>query len=1195
MFPLAINVAVREAARRRQEDQRRREEEAARTAAAPAAPAPSPPPSKPSYTPVPPQPVDAPRKYVKDVVIRGTPSPAEPAPVTDADVKKHLTEPIVTKADHVFRSPQQPVMVEWEDKSGKVHKVHTKVEDIGFIQSDPIVHRIVSVYDMNQQVMVHDIPTTQEWNVAAEKASKEKYQETGEVPSWFKAKIGPPAVVLPGGIIRRTVSHGVFTRGLYPEYIRKSYEVSIGVKTTAEATRELQKSIEQATTVDWMKQYGRFDGKTWKQLKAEETALYMTGTGADIKIMRDVSRWEKEETARAWREGDWGHIARGAFTWVFNPKRMDYMTESLRGPTTPGYGATFETEQARLSKILSEGYYEQEMKIRKGDIGGWATGTIFSPVGLGIITMGIGTGTSAFASTTLGGRTLFTVGGKIIPAIGVKPSTYVKVAIGGAFVGAGAAGMEQAYKVGGWRAVEEQVKKAALMSPYLIASYQVGASYGPQLAYKTGQVVSGAKAGFISVIGGAYKTYAPSTVKSIFSAVKQKVTTWDPYFKTRIYHKFTPQFIKTAKVDVSRWYSEFKTHRAATIYGKDISYYGQELYPYAVKHKLVKDVGLSKLSELRTPYSHYKTSGWWGRPEHVSFMPHKIPETSTYVFYTPKGIKFISYAKDRSGFSYGDIKPLDGSSLGKQIGIGKKGGRIIDLSKVSSKELRMFVSGKSYYKFYETGEGPLATIPSIGKKSFYGIIRSQEMPLKFGEVSSDLVVMKQVGSFKVSTPSSVKSLVVYDPHKIYSFGGRLLDETYFTKGIAVSKRVGGTIGAPGRYGFKTVEMPDLGYAVSKMRIEGIGSSIDRAISFFDIGKPKARISFNGGLGTKAIPKHDIVLPGGLGIKTAKISYPQLFKPMQPLFQRVSLGQLEAMESGISYVSSYWSGVIPTVASLSIPLTMDARATDLISKPLSVSMQLPINLQQQFNISRNIMKQMREQSSLNIQQLSNVSLSAQYQIQNQMTQQLQQQQQQQQQQLQMLTLSIIPTPTLQTAYGYGGTPPTTPPRIPHIPIPPILFPTGGVSRPAKKPVTGQAYDVYVKDRYIVSGKKKYKERYIRLGKRFSYEAAMGFGSTVVDKSAARSFKIKPVSGIPQRPRIPISSWPVLQNKFYPRKDGFIERTRFAIDSPGEIREISARGWVAERRKLHPKRKPVVSKRMKVFNQKDLRNMLKGVGM
>ncbi|HUV72042.1 MAG TPA: hypothetical protein VMW25_03465 [Clostridia bacterium] len=43
------------------------------------------------------------------------------------------------------------------------------------------------------------------------------------------------------------------------------------------------------------------------------------------------------------------------------------------------------------------------------------------------------------------------------------------------------------------------------------------------------------------------------------------------------------------------------------------------------------------------------------------------------------------------------------------------------------------------------------------------------------------------------------------------------------------------------------------------------------------------------------------------------------------------------------------------------------------------------------------------------------------------------------------------------------------------------------------------------------------------------------------------------------------WNMFQNKSYQRKKHIIEKTKYAIDSPGEIKQISAEGWIANNRK------------------------------
>ena len=148
-------------------------------------------------------------------------------------------------------------------------------------------------------------------------------------------------------------------------------------------------------------------------------------------------------------------------------------------------------------------------------------------------------------------------------------------------------------------------------------------------------------------------------------------------------------------------------------------------------------------------------------------------------------------------------------------------------------------------------------------------------------------------------------------------------------------------------------------------------------------------------------------------------------------------------------------------------------------------------------------------------------------------------------------------------------------------------------------TMQGFDVYVKDRFIVKGQKKYQERFIKINKKpMDQRNALGYGGTIVDNSAARSFYIKPTKGLVVKPDISISGWDILMDKFYKRNNNFIERTDFAIDTSGEIREISARGWISERRKLQPKplkikpvkTKQIIGSRKDIMDMKDLRRSM-----
>lgn len=113
-----------------------------------------------------------------------------------------------------------------------------------------------------------------------------------------------------------------------------------------------------------------------------------------------------------------------------------------------------------------------------------------------------------------------------------------------------------------------------------------------------------------------------------------------------------------------------------------------------------------------------------------------------------------------------------------------------------------------------------------------------------------------------------------------------------------------------------------------------------------------------------------------------------------------------------------------------------------------------------------------------------------------------------------------------------------------------------------------YDVYIKDRTYVKGRKALPERWKKANTQpISEHAAMSLGATAVDQSAAASFKIRPTTGHAQPLKTPVNPWDTLSGKFYQKKGTYIEHTQHRIDSPGEIQGISALGWIAKQNRLY----------------------------
>jgi len=149
-----------------------------------------------------------------------------------------------------------------------------------------------------------------------------------------------------------------------------------------------------------------------------------------------------------------------------------------------------------------------------------------------------------------------------------------------------------------------------------------------------------------------------------------------------------------------------------------------------------------------------------------------------------------------------------------------------------------------------------------------------------------------------------------------------------------------------------------------------------------------------------------------------------------------------------------------------------------------------------------------------------------------------------------------------------------------------------------------YNVYVKDRSYVHGKKRYAESWKKANTTpLSEEAALSLGGTAVDQSAAASFKIRPTEGKAKTLKIGVDPWGVLSGKFYNKKGVYIESTTNRIDSPGEIKGISALGWIAKQRRTMFNPSPTridfktqgTTKTSGVYQMPDFNKIMRGVGL
>jgi len=145
-------------------------------------------------------------------------------------------------------------------------------------------------------------------------------------------------------------------------------------------------------------------------------------------------------------------------------------------------------------------------------------------------------------------------------------------------------------------------------------------------------------------------------------------------------------------------------------------------------------------------------------------------------------------------------------------------------------------------------------------------------------------------------------------------------------------------------------------------------------------------------------------------------------------------------------------------------------------------------------------------------------------------------------------------------------------------------------------------MYVKERSYVHGRKRIPEHWKKANTvPLSEEAALSLGGSAVDNSAAASFRIKEASGKARRLKINVDPWSMIKFKFYKKGNTFIEKSSNRIDSTGELKGISALGWIANQQKAYlpmykasatPKVKAVQMVSIKAF---DINKYLRGVGL
>lgn len=160
----------------------------------------------------------------------------------------------------------------------------------------------------------------------------------------------------------------------------------------------------------------------------------------------------------------------------------------------------------------------------------------------------------------------------------------------------------------------------------------------------------------------------------------------------------------------------------------------------------------------------------------------------------------------------------------------------------------------------------------------------------------------------------------------------------------------------------------------------------------------------------------------------------------------------------------------------------------------------------------------------------------------------------------------------TNYDFFFKPKVPEPFIPFRETPPPTIPKEGGGLLTDKQLTmlfgeGQGYKAQVKKRMYQNGRKIRGTEWIDVdGKTYSQDDALAVASHVADNTAKRSIRVVPSKGKQMKRPKRINPWGEQMFEYKEKNNGvFVETNMFTIDSPGEIREISQRGWEARRKK------------------------------
>ncbi len=161
-------------------------------------------------------------------------------------------------------------------------------------------------------------------------------------------------------------------------------------------------------------------------------------------------------------------------------------------------------------------------------------------------------------------------------------------------------------------------------------------------------------------------------------------------------------------------------------------------------------------------------------------------------------------------------------------------------------------------------------------------------------------------------------------------------------------------------------------------------------------------------------------------------------------------------------------------------------------------------------------------------------------------------------------------------------PTITPVTPTIIIPPFDFD----QEPKQKLKSILGFDVFVKKRQEKIGKGRYRSRgFTKIGSGLARESALGLGGSIIDRTEARTFFIKPSKKPAREDENLKNIWKRISGQFRQPKnkkdrDVFVEKSLFAISSDIEKEEIPKKS--ARLRKQNVFGSNIMNKKKSIFN-------------